>query len=88
MHLSNFDIQKVQRQIENLELELTALKKLLKPFGEAKKSKRKKRIQKLRKQLMNEGFDGELVQLVGTVPIYRDDYKEEVRNLIYERVQS
>jgi len=88
MHLSNFDIQKVQRQIENLELELTALKKLLKPFGKTKKSKGKKKIQNLRKQLMNEGFDEELVQLVGTVPIYQDDYKEEIRNLIYERTQS
>ena len=45
------------------------------------------RIQKLRKQLLDEGCDEELVQLIGTVPTHRDNYKEEIRTVIYERAQ-
>ena len=87
MDFRNFDIQKALKHIENLEWELTTLKKLIETPEETQKSKNETRIQKLRKQLMDEGLDEELVQLVGTVPLRRDNYKEEIRTVIYERAQ-
>jgi hypothetical protein len=47
-----------------------------------------KQIQELRKQLIAEGFDERLVRLVGTVPLRKDDYKEEIRDVIYERYET
>lgn len=46
------------------------------------------RIQEFREQLIAEGLDEELVQLVGTVPWSRDSYKEEIRAVIYEKYQG
>ncbi len=46
-----------------------------------------KQIQELRKRLIDEGLDERLVQLVGTVPLIHDDYKEEIRAVIYERYE-
>ena len=87
MDFRNFDIQKALKHIENLEWELTTLKKLIETPEETQKSKNETRIQKIRKQLIHEGLDEELVQLVGTVPLRRDNYKEEIRTVIYERAQ-
>ena len=64
MDKRNFDIQKARKHLENLEIELTTLKNLFFSSEEAQKSKSRKRIQQLRKQLINDGFDEELVQLV------------------------
>ncbi len=95
MDFRNFDLQEALKHIESLERELTTLKKLIETpnesimlsFEETQKSKNEARIQKLRKQLMDEGLDEELVQLVGTVPLRRDNYKEEIRTVICERAQ-
>ena len=94
---SNEEAQELRRIIENLERELTTLKKFIETPAEGvghashaeetQKSKNEMRIQKLRKQLMDEGCDKELVQLVGTVPLRRNNYKEEIRTVIYERTQ-
>ena len=83
--LSDEEAQELRRIIENLERELTTLKKFIETPEETQKSKNDSqdfctnisatRIQKLRKQLMDEGCDKELVQLVGTVPLRRDNYK-------------
>ena len=85
--LSDEEAQELRRIIENLERELTMLKKFIEAPEETQKIKNEMQIQKLRKQLMNEGCDEELVQLVGTVPLRVDNYKEEIRNAIYERAQ-
>ncbi len=84
MDFSNFDIQKALKHIENLERGLTTLKTLIETPEETQKIKNETRIRKLRKQLLDEGWDEELVQLVGTVPLRRDNYKEEIRTVIYE----
>ena len=88
MDSRNFDIQKAQEHLENIERELTILKDLIAPSVEEQESEEKTRIQELRKQLIAEGLDEELVQLVGTVPLRSNSYKEEIRSLIYERYQS
>jgi predicted DNA-binding antitoxin AbrB/MazE fold protein len=85
--LSDEGAQELRHIIENLERELTTLKKLIETSEETQKIKNEERIQKLRKQLIDEGWDEELVQLVGTVPLRIDNYKEEIRNVVYERAQ-
>ena len=87
MNSQNFDIQKAQEHLENIERELTILKDLIAPSVERQESEDKVRIQELRKRLIAEGMDEELVQLVGTVPSRSDSYKEEIRTVIYERYQ-
>ncbi len=85
MNPKHLDIQKVREHLENLEQELTTLKELVETASETQEGGNAARIQELRKQLINEGLDEELVQLVGSVPLRRDDYKEEIRAVIYER---
>ena len=91
--LSDEEAQELRRIIENLERELTTLKKFIETPAEGvvrashREEVNETRIQKLRKQLMDEGCDKELVQLVGTVSKRRDNYKEEIRTVIYERAQ-
>lgn len=80
-----FNIQEIRKHLEGLERELIILKRLLETPAKAQGDENEKQIQELREQLISEGFDKELVQLVGTVPLYNIDYKEEIRNLIYER---
>ena len=77
------EAQGLRRIIENIERELTTLKK----FIETPEETQKIQIRELRKQLLDEGCDEELVQLVGTVPKRRENYKEEIRDVIYERAQ-
>jgi hypothetical protein len=87
MDSTHLDIQGVRKHLENIERELTMLKKLVGTSTETQEDKDETRIRELRKQLLDEGFDEELVQLVGTVPLLHDDYKEEIRAVIYERYQ-
>lgn len=82
MNPKYLDIQKVQEHLENLERELTMLKGLVKTVSETQEGRDEARIRELRKQLINEGLDEELVQLVGSVPLRRDNYKEEIRDVI------
>ena len=82
MDFSNFDIQKALKHVENLERELTTLKKLIETPEETQKIRSETQIRELRKQLLDEGCDEELVQLVGTVPKRRENYKEEIRTVI------
>ena len=62
MDKGNFDIQKARKHLVNLEVELTTLNNLLFSSEETQESNSRKRVQELRKQLMNEGFDEELVR--------------------------
>ncbi len=87
MNSQHFDIQKAQEHLENIERELTILKELIAPSVERQESESKARIQELRRQLIAEGMNEELVQLVGTVPLRSNSYKEEIRTVIYERYQ-
>ena len=87
MGSKHFDIQKVLEHIKNLEQELGFLKELVGVTLETQEGGNEARIQKLREQLIDEGLDKELVRLVGTVPLHRDSYKEEIRTVIYERYQ-
>ena len=88
MHSRYFDIQKAQEHLENIERELTILKDLIAPAVEEHESEDKTRIQELRKQLIAEGLDEELVQLVGTVPLRSNSYKEEIRYYFESREYS
>ena len=81
------DIQEIRKHLDNLEQELVTLKKLIGLPPEIQDTENEARIQELRKQLIDEGLDEELVQLVGTIPLKHDDYKEEIRAVIYERYQ-
>lgn len=87
MNSRHFDIQKAREHLENIERELTILKELIAPSVEGQESEDKTRIQELRKRLIAEGLDEELVQLVGTVPSRSNSHKEEIRTVIYERYQ-
>ena len=87
MDFTHLNIQEVRKHLENIERELTMLKKLVETPAEKQETKDEARIRELRKRLIDEGFDEELVQLVGTVPLLHDDYKEEIRAVIYERYQ-
>jgi len=49
---------------------------------------RLEKIEGLRQRLIDEGFDEELVPLVGTIPLREEDYKEEIREAISERLRS
>ncbi|MBC8232159.1 hypothetical protein H8E77_21650 [bacterium] len=81
------EAQGLRRIIENIERELTMLKKFIETPEETQKIQNETQIQELRKQLLDEGCDEELVQLVGTVPKRRENYKEEIRTVIYEWAQ-
>ena len=87
MDSTHLDIQEVRKHLENIERELAMLKKLIEAPAQTQESKDEERIRELRKQLLDEGLDERLVQLVGTVPLLHDDYKEEIRAVIYERYQ-
>ena len=87
MDSTHLDIQEVRKHLENIERELAMLKKLIEAPAQTQESKDEERIRELRKQLLDEGLDERLVQLVGTVPLIHDDYKEEIRAVIYERYQ-
>jgi len=80
--LSDEEAQELRRIIENLERELTTLKKFIETPEKTGKIKNETQIRELRKQLLDEGCDEELVQLVGTVPKRRDNYKEEIQTVI------
>ena len=72
------EAQGLRRIIENIERELTTLKKFIETPAEGvgtashreetQKIRSETQIRELRKQLLDEGCDEELVQLVGTVP--------------------
>lgn len=85
MEVGHFDVQRVREHLKNIERELAILKELIETPSEAQADRDDSEIQKLRKRLIDEGFDEELVQLVGTVPLRNSDYKEEIRAVIYER---
>jgi hypothetical protein len=87
MDSTHLDIQEVRKHLENIERELAMLKKLVGTPAETQEDKDKTRIRELRKQLLDEGLDERLVRLVGTVPLLHDDYKEEIRAVIYERYE-
>jgi hypothetical protein len=87
MDSTHLDIQEVRKHLENIERELVMLKKLIEVPAQTQENKDEERIRELRKQLLDEGLDERLVQLVGTVPLIHDDYKEEIRAVIYERYQ-
>lgn len=76
----------MQKHLENIERELAALKKLLETTsrdeGPVKAEVGGKDIESLKRELRQEGFDEDLLQLVGTVPLRRKEYKEEIRAAI------
>jgi hypothetical protein len=76
------DIQKVQEHLENLEKEIGILKKLIESSLE---TRNERRIHELRKKLLNDGLDEEIVMLVGTIPLYNENYKDDIRTVICER---
>jgi len=87
MDSTHLDIQEVRKHLESIERELTMLKRLIEAPAETQEDKDETRIRELRKKLLDEGLYERLVRLVGTVPLLHDDYKEEIRAVIYERYQ-
>ena len=65
----------IERRLRNIEREFVELKKLMKVLTS-------QHIQALRKELIEEGFDKALVELVGSVPAWDEDYKEDIRRVI------
>jgi len=78
-------IQEIQRHLNNIEREVTELKKLVaRPIKPANA----KQLELLRHQLIAEGFEEELVQLVGVIPLRERAYKKEILDAISERLKS
>jgi hypothetical protein len=79
----------MQKHLENIERELAALKRLLETTsrdkGPVEAEVRGKDIESLKRELRQEGFDEDLLQLVGTVPLRQKEYKEEIRAAISAR---
>lgn len=75
-------IQEIHRHLNNIEREVTQLKKLVAGSDRLTSAKQ---LKLLRRQLIVEGFEEELVQLVGIIPLRKDDYKKEIREAISER---
>lgn len=77
---------KIRKHVEKIERELALLKNLLEieatTRGEGLVEAEEKDIESLRGELRQEGFREDLLQLVGTVPLQRKDYKEEIRAAI------
>lgn len=87
MGYTHLDIQEIRKHLENIERELAVLRNLVGVSTKTQEDKEEARIQELRKQLLGKGYDEELVQLVGTVPLIHDDYKEEIRAVVCERYE-
>jgi hypothetical protein len=51
------------------------------------KSMGPEKLKTLQQRLIDEGFDEELVLLVGIIPL-REDYKKEIQEAISERLRS
>lgn len=79
-------MQEIQRHIGNIEREIAKLKELI---GRPKEDESQQaELVRLRRQLVEEGLDEELIRLVGTLPIRNEDYKEEIRQAISARRQN
>ncbi len=85
LEFESYDIQKLREHLGNIERELSMLKKLVESSAETKEHANEERIQELRRKLISNGLDEEIVMLVGTIPLYNEDYKDEIRNVLYER---
>jgi len=68
----------VKRHMKNIEKEFTQLKKLMEVLTS-------QHIQALRKELVEEGFDKALVELVGSVLVWEEDYNKDIRRVISQR---
>ena len=88
MELEYYEIKKLQEHLGNIEREISILKKLIESTVEAKEHANEKRIHELRQKLISNGLDEEIVMLVGTIPLYNEDYKDEIRKVLYERFES
>jgi len=82
MELNNLDIKKIQEHLANLEKEITIIKELI---GISTEISSDNQIREIRERLIREGIDEDLVSLVGTIPIYDDDYKKDIYLAISER---
>ena len=87
MSAEDVQIQEVQRHLSNIEREIAELKRLITVPREGE-SMGPEKLEILRQRLINEGFDEELVPLVGTIPLREEVYKEEIREAISERLRS
>lgn len=68
----------IERHLRNIEREFAQVKKFMEILTS-------QYIQALRKELAEEGFDKMLVELVGSVPVWEEDYKEDIRRVISQR---
>jgi len=84
MASGNFQVEEMQKHLKNIEQEINALKKLIQArlggggWGEE--------IEAIRAELIKEGFDEELIRLVGTASLREEDYKKEIRGVISGRL--
>lgn len=82
MRAKGAQIQEIHRHLNSIEREVKELKKLIAGPG---KPTNAKQLELLRQQLLAEGFEEELVQLVGIIPLRKEDYKKQIREAIFER---
>lgn len=68
----------MQKHLRNIEKEFAQFKKLTTVFTS-------QHIKALRKELLEEGYDEVLVELVGSVPVWEENYREDIRRMISER---
>jgi hypothetical protein len=69
------DIIAMQKHLRHIEREFAELRRLMDVFS-------RQHIAALREELMSEGFDEILVELVGSVPGSGEDYKDDIRRAI------
>lgn len=84
-------IPQIQKHLENIERELAKLRELLEKTlseGRSIEISKPEHIEKLKKELKQEEFDKDLVQLVGTVPLRQKDYKEDIRKAVSAKHQT
>ena len=71
------ETMQIEKHLRNIEREFAQVKTLMGAFA-------RQRITALREELVNEGFDEGLVELVGSVPVWEEDYKNDIRRVICE----
>lgn len=87
MHAEGVHVKEIERHLSNIEREIAELKRLIAGADQGELAGAEQ-LGTLRQQLIDEGFDEELVLLVGTIPPREENYKKEIQQAISEGQRS